>query len=98
MVPQGTVDGSLERIREYLDGISAVFQNDNIPARPILTGSDPVTTIVEYGRENEVDLIMIATHGRGGWQRMLLGSVADAVVRQADCSVFLVPIQKGGGL
>ncbi|MFZ0544810.1 MAG: universal stress protein [Candidatus Promineifilaceae bacterium] len=93
LVPQGSAHESQEKIQEYLEGVSAVFQNDGILARPTLTGSDPVSTIVDYGRQNKVDLIMIATHGRGGWQRLLLGSVADAVVRQANCSVFLVPIQ-----
>jgi nucleotide-binding universal stress UspA family protein len=93
-VPHGATVESKDQFQEYLDGVSAVFHNDGISAYSKLTGSDPVSTIVDYSQANEVDLIMIATHGRGGWQRMLLGSVADAVVRQANCSVFLVPSQE----
>jgi nucleotide-binding universal stress UspA family protein len=46
----------------------------------------------------EADLIVIATHGRGGWQRFLFGSVAEKVVRLAPCPVLVVhaPQAEGG--
>ena len=47
-------------------------------------------SIIDYAEENEVDLIVIATHGRSGFERMLLGSVAERVIRQAPVPVFIV--------
>jgi nucleotide-binding universal stress UspA family protein len=50
----------------------------------------PSTTILDYIDENDVDLVTIATHGRTGLDRLLLGSVAEKVVRRAACPVFTV--------
>jgi universal stress protein A len=47
--------------------------------------------IVDYARRNAIDLIVIGTHGRTGVSHVLLGSVAEAVTRQARCRVLTVP-------
>ena len=52
--------------------------------------------IVRYARANAVDLIVIGTHGRTGMSRVLLGSVADAVLRLAPCPVLAVPLARAG--
>lgn len=49
-----------------------------------------VDAIVDYAKAQEVDLIVIATHGRTGLKHFLLGSVAENVVRMAPCPVFTV--------
>ena len=49
----------------------------------------PAFAILDYARDHSVDLIALATHGRGGLTRMLLGSVADKVVRGASIPVLL---------
>ncbi len=46
--------------------------------------------INEYAEENEVDLIVMATHGRTGPKRLYFGSVAENVVRRSPCSVLIV--------
>ncbi len=46
--------------------------------------------IVRYARENDIDLIVMGTHGRGAVSHMLLGSVAEKVVRKAPCPVLTV--------
>jgi len=48
------------------------------------------STIIGYAEEKEVDLVVIATHGRTGLERMLLGSVAERVVRQSPAPAFVV--------
>jgi nucleotide-binding universal stress UspA family protein len=48
------------------------------------------STILDYTQEHEVDLITIATHGRSGLKRMLLGSVTERVVRRAPAPAFVV--------
>jgi nucleotide-binding universal stress UspA family protein len=47
--------------------------------------------IVEYAQRNDIDLIVIGTHGRTGVSHALLGSVAEAVTRRARCRVLTVP-------
>lgn len=47
--------------------------------------------IVKYARTNAIDLIVLGTHGRTGFSRALLGSVAEAVTRRAGCPVLTVP-------
>jgi nucleotide-binding universal stress UspA family protein len=80
-------------IKNYLEGMAASFTGEGLRAQPVITGFELAQTIVEYGITHKVDLIMMATHGRGGMERFMLGSVADRVVRQATCPVFLVPVR-----
>ncbi len=51
---------------------------------------DPVHGIVEYAREKQVKLIVIATHGRTGLSHVLLGSVAERIVRESPCPVLTI--------
>jgi len=47
--------------------------------------------ILDYATENDIDLIVLGTHGRRGLRRLLLGSVAEEVIRLAPCPVLTVP-------
>ncbi len=49
-----------------------------------------LTEIVDAARDWPADLIVIGSHGRGGFRRALLGSVAEGVMRQAPCPVLVV--------
>ena len=59
------------------------------PVRAMRLGR-PTDEIVRYASEHEIDLIVMGTHGREGVARMLLGSVAEKVVRRAACPVLTV--------
>lgn len=50
----------------------------------------PVTQIARFAQENDIDLIVMGTHGRGMAAHMLLGSVAERLVRSAPCPVLTV--------
>ena len=50
----------------------------------------PFLEIIRYAKDEEIDLIVIATHGRGGLASVLLGSVAEKVVRKSPCPVLTV--------
>ena len=54
--------------------------------------------LCEYAESNEIDLILIATHGRSGVSRWVRGSVADKILRSSDVPVLMVraPGSKGG--
>ena len=51
---------------------------------------DPGTTIAEYATRKRADLIVISSHGYHGMKRILLGSVAERVIRHADCAVLVL--------
>jgi nucleotide-binding universal stress UspA family protein len=74
--------------RKQLDQLPLPVELPHI-ARVVLEGA-PVVEIVRYARENEVDLIVIGTHGRTGLAHVFLGSVAENVVRKSPCPVLTV--------
>lgn len=55
----------------------------------VVEGS-PKAEIVRYARKQDIDLIVLATHGRTGLSHVLMGSVAESVVRTAPCPVLTV--------
>lgn len=64
----------------------------DVDARPhLLRAAATANAIVEFATENDIDLIVISTHGETGLTRFVFGSVAERVVRLADCSVLTVP-------
>jgi nucleotide-binding universal stress UspA family protein len=69
--------------------------DDGIPVTHVLLQGDPANEIVRYGRDARMDLIVMGTHGRTGVERLLLGSVAEKVLRDASCSVLVVKLPRG---
>jgi nucleotide-binding universal stress UspA family protein len=61
------------------------------PVTPIAEAGDPRSVIVDQAVTVQADLIVLGTRGRRGLSRLLLGSVAEAVVRDAPCPVLTVP-------
>jgi universal stress protein A len=51
---------------------------------------DPVTDILAVAADTKVDLIVMASHGRTGLSRLLMGSIAEGVMRQSPCPVLIV--------
>lgn len=56
----------------------------------LLSDGDPTTAIVEAAKERHCDLIVMGTHGWSGLTRLLMGSVAEGVLRRAPCPVLTV--------
>lgn len=56
----------------------------------VLTASAPAFAIVDYATDNDIDLIVMGTHGRKGLQHVVLGSVAEKVVRMSPCPVLTI--------
>ena len=56
----------------------------------VRVSSNPANAIIDYAKEAHVDLIVVGTHGRGPMSHLLMGSVAEHVVRHAPCPVLVV--------
>lgn len=64
-----------------------------VASRPVVTSvrtGRPFSEIIAYARELAIDMIVMATHGRGAVAHMLLGSTTELVVRKAPCAVLTV--------
>jgi nucleotide-binding universal stress UspA family protein len=75
---------------EQLRALAGVEVGTAVPVEVEVREGQPMQEIVELAREIEADLIVLTTHGRTGLKHMLLGSVAENVVRHAPCPVFVV--------
>jgi len=79
-----------EKARQELEEWNDLsFEHVKRLARSVITGTAFVE-IVRYARDNNVDLIVMGTHGRSGLTHALIGSVAEKVVRKAACPVLTV--------
>jgi nucleotide-binding universal stress UspA family protein len=56
----------------------------------LLAEGDPAEQIIRAGHDTDAELIVMATHGRTGLQRVLMGSVAEQVMLKASCPVLVV--------
>ena len=65
-------------------------RHPNIALTEVAVMGLPGQMIVEIAEEWKPDMIVVGSHGRGFWARALLGSVSDAVVHHAPCSVLVV--------
>lgn len=75
---------------QFLNAIAAELAQSGIEAHTRVVIAEPDEAILDVAAAEGVDLIAMATHGRSGISRFLLGSVADRVVRHADAPVLLV--------
>jgi nucleotide-binding universal stress UspA family protein len=78
--------GQLEQVRPA---------NPKIPVSHVLLEGDPAGEISRYAADAGIDVIVIGTHGRTGVDRLVMGSVAERVMREAKCSVLVVKLPKG---
>jgi nucleotide-binding universal stress UspA family protein len=75
---------------EYLASIATALRARGVRVTIRVRAGDAVSQILEGAREANADLIAMTTHGRGGFGRLLFGSIAEAVLRQAEIPVFLM--------
>jgi len=80
-------------MKKFLKSVAETLRADGFAVRTLVTGSYPAKTIVEIGKRESVDLIMISSQGRGGLDLLFTGSVAQQVVQLSETPVFIVPIQ-----
>jgi nucleotide-binding universal stress UspA family protein len=77
-------------LEERLEEVAAGLRKEAIEVDTLLPMGVPFVEIVKAARNLDVDLIIIATHGRGGLTHALLGSTAERVVRKAPCPVLSI--------
>jgi nucleotide-binding universal stress UspA family protein len=81
----------LENARLDMEAFTQLDFLHDVKRETEICAGNAVDEICRRAGESDVDLVVIATHGRTGFDRMLLGSVAEHVVRCAECPVMVVP-------
>jgi len=72
---------ALEQVKEL---------SGDLDAETFLLTGNPATEITRFAREHETDLLVVGTQGKSGLGKLILGSVAETIIRTAPCSVLVV--------
>jgi nucleotide-binding universal stress UspA family protein len=86
-------DGRREA-QTYLEAIAARLRTRGVQSRIMVVLGEAAEAITRAAEESNVEVIAMTTHGRGGIERLVFGSVADAVLRDSTRPVFLVPVRE----
>ena len=81
---------SMDVARNYLNQVISRSKYDEIGARSEVLFGTVTDTLADYAENNDIDLIIIATHGRSGISRWVWGGVADRLLRSACVPVLIV--------
>jgi len=82
--------GAREEAEEHLRTLGRTLQAGGRPVKAEILRGDPAGAILAEVERRQVDLVILGSHGEGGVDRWLLGSVSERVARHAPCSVLVV--------
>lgn len=83
------------QMQDFLEAVAEDLGQEGVKVRTLVEGFYPARTIVAAAEEQDVDLILLTSRGRGGVDLLFTGSVAERVVEQSDLPVLLVPTSNG---
>jgi universal stress protein A len=93
-VTAGRVEAIYEEQRRWvedeLERRARTARGQGLIVRPLVRTGSPAGTIARVAAEERADLVVVGTHGRSGIDRLVVGSVAERVVRHAPCPVLVV--------
>lgn len=88
--PSLAMDRLRETAQEKLDAAVAALDGPHPQIETAIVEGRPSEELLSFAEKRHADLIVLGTHGRGAIGKALLGSVADHVIRQAECPVMVV--------
>lgn len=80
---------TMANLEEYLNKTGSELGLPGSSVQRVAVEGYPAEQILDYARQNQVDLIMMSTHGRSGVTRWAVGSIADRVLRHSTCPVMV---------
>jgi nucleotide-binding universal stress UspA family protein len=81
---------ALQLARDYLSGVAEKLRKEGINASVAVLEGMPAEKILDYIKGNNVDLVVMGTHGRSGIARWTMGSVADRIVRHSGAPILVI--------
>ena len=85
------IDSRIELAKRYIESAANALRSDGLEVTTEVREGAADEAISNYARENDIDLIVMSTHGHGRVRRTLLGSVTDRVIRSAHVPVLVLP-------
>nr|WP_292751624.1 universal stress protein [Methanobrevibacter sp.] len=79
-----------ERSEENLKEFDDLNKNDDLKITHIIREGSPAKVILEVAKDEDIDLIVMGSSGKSGFDRFIMGSVADKVVNSAKCAVLVI--------
>jgi nucleotide-binding universal stress UspA family protein len=89
-VTMQATEAAEEEAAAYLQDVAARPELQGIAVKSVVTRGGAAREIVRYARENGIELIAMSTNGRSGLGRLIMGSVADEVVRESGLPILLI--------
>jgi nucleotide-binding universal stress UspA family protein len=77
--------------KEILQSLNSLIGQPDVPFEPIVTTGPVAATIASLADDYEIDLAVVATHGRSGFKRLIIGSVTERLIRTTPCPLLIVP-------
>lgn len=76
--------------KEYLEGVAKGMRGQGLTVNTVVVQGTPADEIADFVGKNNIDLVVMSTHGRSGVGRWVFGSVSDRVMREAKIPVLMV--------
>jgi nucleotide-binding universal stress UspA family protein len=92
-VSQEILEETEAALRSELGSCSIYCETSGLPCHAEVRKGNPFEEIIAYAEEIDADLIVMSTHGWSGLPRVMLGSVAEKVVRHAPCPVMTIRLK-----
>lgn len=94
LLPHQSLELSRKELTNYLEDICQSDRLGDVSRQAMVLDGDSATVIVDTAVSEKADLIVMSTHGRSGFTRWVMGSVAEKVLRGAQCPVLVVRHEK----
>ena len=79
-----------DNAKSQMEELHSEWRDYAFPVRKIVVEGHAFVEIIKHAKESKADMIIMGTHGRGAIAHMLMGSVAEKVVRKAPCCVLTI--------
>ncbi|MEK7443028.1 MAG: universal stress protein [Chloroflexota bacterium] len=90
LYPEQSLEHSRAEAREYLKSTQKNIAAPDVTCRALIVDGDVASAIVDVAKEENVDVIVMSTHGYSGMTRWVMGSVTERVLGDASCPVYVV--------
>jgi nucleotide-binding universal stress UspA family protein len=94
--PEGPAPGADSSVADRIDYAAKTFSAAGVETLTLNLGGEPISTILNFARPSAVDLIAMTTHGRTGLSKLLMGSVAEKVLKEAILPTLVVTSDASG--
>ncbi|MEW6570739.1 MAG: universal stress protein [Nitrospirota bacterium] len=92
LVPK-IIEKAEKEAREHLESVRSRASKEGVDCEIVVhRGEEPFQNIIDDAARNQVDMIIMGTHGRTGLKRLMMGSVTARVIGHAPCKVLVVPL------